>query len=201
MSNREYVDFKKLKDRVSLRDVLAHYGLLDELKTKDENTLVGQCPITGSSSQTAFKARLDKNIWYSFVLDEDGAGGNILDFVSRMEDTDVLGAANLIAEWFPDDVEEDRGEETNTSDTADTNGTVSVYEAFETFFQDELDILVSGAEGAVRDALTGRFDGDEEDVAAVSEQLSSWIMQAYRTGYKLGQTQGRVDERISSLRE
>ena len=41
-SKSEWVDFRKVKERVSMEDILGHYGLLKGLKRK-ENELVGFC--------------------------------------------------------------------------------------------------------------------------------------------------------------
>ena len=199
MPEREYVDFKELKRRISMRQLLEHYDLIDQMQEKDENTLIGRCPITQSKSETAFKVRLDKNIWYSFAFEGDGAGGNALDFVAQMEDTDVLGAANLMAEWFDIQSEESDTdpEREGTAETEDTR-TLDIFETFEAFFADELDILHSGAKSDIKDAL-GEPGAQDAEIEAVAERLSSWILRAYRRGYKLGKMQGRIDERISSL--
>lgn len=98
-----YLDWKKLKERVSLRDILDHYGLADGL-TEIPHGLGGECPFCGSN---AFKANTEKNAWFCFgtckakAKETDGHnGGNILDFVAQMEDVTVKKAAELIAEWF-----------------------------------------------------------------------------------------------------
>ena len=204
MPEREYVDFKALKQRISIREVLEHYGLFDRLEPKDENTLVGRCPITESKSETAFKARLDKNIWYSFALEGDGAGGNILDFVARMEDTDILGAANLIAAWFEcedDDPAEESADTTEapSEDAPGGGGQLDVFTAFEALCADEIDILHSGARSAIKEALSSHQDSDNGEIDAIAKRLSNWILRAYQRGYRLGRMQGRIDERISSL--
>jgi hypothetical protein len=199
MPEREYVDFKELKRRVSIEQLLEHYDLIDQMQEKDDDTLIGRCPITQSKSETAFKVRLDKNIWYSFALEEDGAGGNVLDFVARMEDTDVLGAANLMAEWFDTGSEESDAEpEGEAAAETEEARALDIFETFEAFFADELDILHSGARSDIKDAL-GEHDVEDADIEAVAERLSSWILRAYQRGYKLGKMQGRIDERISSL--
>lgn len=40
---KNWVDFKKIKDSINLKDILAHYGLLDGLKQKGDE-LIGLCP-------------------------------------------------------------------------------------------------------------------------------------------------------------
>lgn len=98
-----YIDWKKLKERVSLRDILDHYGLLGDL-TEAAHGFEGVCPFCESR---AFKANTEKNAWFCFGACKTKAeanggqtGGNILDFVARMEEVSVKKAAELIAEWF-----------------------------------------------------------------------------------------------------
>lgn len=98
-----YIDWKKLKERVSLRDILDHYGLLGDL-TEAAHGFEGVCPFCESRS---FKANTEKNAWFCFGACKTKAeanggqtGGNILDFVACMEEVSVKKAAELIAEWF-----------------------------------------------------------------------------------------------------
>jgi len=98
-----YIDWKKLKERVSLRDILDHYGLVEGL-TETPHGFEGACPFCESH---AFKANTEKNAWFCFgacrakARETDGhSGGNILDFVARLEDVTVKKAAELIAGWF-----------------------------------------------------------------------------------------------------
>lgn len=197
--DRQYVDFKKLKARVSMRDLLDHYELTDQMEEKNANTLVGPCPITGSQSQ-AFKVNEAKDVWYSFALEGEGEGGNVLDFVARMEDTDVLGAANLIDEWF-DAEEEDSKEEVPPGDREEEapESHSNVYETFAELCEDETGMLESGVHSELRDTLDGIAQLDEDDREEVADRLSRWVLRAYRRGYELGKMQGRIDERISRL--
>lgn len=98
-----YIDWKKLKERVSLRDILDHYGLLGDL-TEAAHGFEGVCPFCESRS---FKANTEKNAWFCFGACKTKAeanggqtGGNILDFVACMEEVSVKKAAELIVEWF-----------------------------------------------------------------------------------------------------
>ena len=94
-----YVNFKKLKERVSLTRILEHYGLIESL-TETSQGYEGACPICGSD---AFKANTEKNAWFCFgecKEKEEKNGGNILDLVARKEGVSVKKAAVLIAEWF-----------------------------------------------------------------------------------------------------
>ena len=97
------VDFKAVRQSVTMLDVLQHYGLTNALTQKADSQLVGRCPFTKGTSKMAFKVDTARDIWYSFSLKAQGdekPGGNILDFVAKMENTDIRGAALLIADWF-----------------------------------------------------------------------------------------------------
>lgn len=196
--DREYVDFKKLKAEISMRDLLAHYELMAQMERKSEGTLVGPCPITGSESQ-AFKVNEAKDVWYSFALEGDGEGGNILDFVARMENTDVLGAANLIDEWFDTEEEDSETEAPDDREEEATESPPDVYETFAELCEDEIGMLEDGARSDVSDVLDGTDQLDEEDREEVMGRVSRWILRSYRRGYELGKMQGRIDERVSRL--
>ncbi len=96
----KWVDFKALKEKVGMADILKHYGLLDGLKERKNHELVGYCPIHDGEAQynkNSFCCNTKKNAWNCFAC---GAGGNVLDFVAQMEDVEIRQAALLIQEWF-----------------------------------------------------------------------------------------------------
>lgn len=100
-----YIDFKQLKTRVSIADILTHYGLLDAL-TETEQGYEGECPFCG---HTSLKVNASKNTWFCFGTCKEEAqesetknGGNMLDFVMRREGVDIKKAAALVNGWFPD---------------------------------------------------------------------------------------------------
>ena len=93
-----YVDFKAVKQVVSMVDVLQHYGLMESLTPKGEDKLVGRCPIHKGSNKTQFQISRSKNAWYCFGKCQ--GGGGILDFVAQIENTDIRGAALHISDWF-----------------------------------------------------------------------------------------------------
>lgn len=194
MSERTYVDFKALKERISMREILDHYGLTEQMEAKGDHTLVGRCPFTDSTSTTAFKANLERDIWYSFAL---GAGGNILDFVARMEETDVVGAANLIAAWFDTDPEAEEGREAEPARLESKQE--SVYAAFERLQCEEVELLVGGARRSLEEALLGAEALDEEQLAPTVGRLARWILRAYQHGYALGKMQGAIEARVTAL--
>ena len=93
-----YVDFKIVKDRVSITQILEHYGLLQDLRKTNDDQLTGRCPIHKGENATAFRVSVSKNCWNCFSTCK--SGGNILDLVGKIEDVSIREAAKLIAEWF-----------------------------------------------------------------------------------------------------
>lgn len=94
----EWVDFEEIKATIAMKDVLDHYGLAEGLKQKGDE-LVGFCPIHDKKhyNENAFSANTEKQVWHCFAC---GRGGNILDFVAEMEETNIREAALLIKHWF-----------------------------------------------------------------------------------------------------
>ena len=97
-SKTEWVNFKEIKEKVPMKDILDHYELLKGLQRKG-NELKGFCPIHDEKryNKDAFCANTVKNNWHCFSC---GASGNILDFVAAMEEVNVREAALLIQKWF-----------------------------------------------------------------------------------------------------
>ena len=71
--NTEWVDFKKVKERVSMLDIINHYGLGDQLQRK-EYELIGYCPIHDKNhyNKNIFRVNTSKNAWHCFAC---GRGG------------------------------------------------------------------------------------------------------------------------------
>jgi len=94
----EWVDFREIKEKVGIENILSHYEILGDLKRKDDE-LIGSCPFhdDGGYSQTCFHANTVKNIFHCFSCK---AGGNVFDFVSAAEDISIRDAACLIQKWF-----------------------------------------------------------------------------------------------------
>jgi len=98
MPKNQFVDFKAVKAAVSMEQVLQHYGLLDVFKRSGNGeSLSGPCPIHKGTNPTQFRVSLTKNCWNCFSGCE---GGNILDFVSKMENLKLHAAALRLCEWF-----------------------------------------------------------------------------------------------------
>lgn len=109
------VDFRKLKERVSITDILDHYGI--ELKSEGDK-LKGACPLCGGSRRTRkFSVTPSMNAWKCFDCD---AGGNQLDLVAAMEKTGFREAAVIVADWFGiTDCEKRRGRKNDDSRRAE----------------------------------------------------------------------------------
>ncbi len=89
------VDFRKIKERVPITDILDHYGV--ELKSEGSK-LTGACPLCGGSRRTRkFSVTPSMNAWKCFDCQ---AGGNQLDLVAVMEKKSFREAAVMVADWF-----------------------------------------------------------------------------------------------------
>ena len=102
MPKAQFVDFRAVKAAITMEQVLGHYGLMDKFK-RGTDSLNGPCPIHGGSNPTQFRVSISKNIWNCFS--ECKHGGNVLDFIARMEDVSIHGAAVKAIEWFSLDPE------------------------------------------------------------------------------------------------
>lgn len=92
-----YVDFRAVKAAVTMEQVLQHYGALERFK-RSNNSLSGPCPIHAGTNPTQFRVSLSLNCWNCFG--DCQGGGNVLDFVARMENVQPMEAANRLVEWF-----------------------------------------------------------------------------------------------------
>jgi len=77
--------------------VLSHYGVLSRFK-RGTDSLSGPCPIHQGTNPTQFRISISKNCWNCFS--DCKCGGNVLDFVARMEKVEPLAAAHRLVEWF-----------------------------------------------------------------------------------------------------
>ncbi|MBI5767647.1 MAG: toprim domain-containing protein [Verrucomicrobia bacterium] len=92
-----FVDFRAVKAAVTMEQVLNHYGLSDRFK-RGRDSLSGPCPIHQGTNPTQFRVCISKNCWNCFS--ECKCGGNVLDFVAKMENVEPMEAANRLVEWF-----------------------------------------------------------------------------------------------------
>ena len=100
----EWVSFPEIKARVAIAEVLARYGLLDEMRKQGSDELVGGCPFHQGKSREPFHVSLSKNAFRCFAPHCDKKG-NMLDFVMFKEGSEnIREAALLVQGWFPDGV-------------------------------------------------------------------------------------------------
>lgn len=106
--SKNWIDYKEIKGKVSMEMILKHYGLLDKLKPSGRS-LTGCCPIHQGTNTRQFSVNLQKNVFNCFG--DCQAGGNIIDFVARMEKCDIKEAAQKITAWFlgPGSAKKDTG--------------------------------------------------------------------------------------------
>ena len=103
--SRPYLDFKAIKARVAIADVLARYQV--NLVRVNQGSLKGNCPLPthSSKSKNTFFVNEGKSVWYchSGSCKKNGhrAGGNVIDFVSVMEQCSAYEAAKRIDAMVP----------------------------------------------------------------------------------------------------
>ncbi|MBX7208541.1 MAG: toprim domain-containing protein [Verrucomicrobiaceae bacterium] len=97
MPSNAFVDFKEVKSRVSILQVLERYDLTRTLK-RSADRLSGPCPLHRGTNPTQFRVSASKNCWNCFGA--CGRGGNVIDFVSMREAVPFRDAALLLQEWF-----------------------------------------------------------------------------------------------------
>ncbi|SRR5581483_508076 len=92
-----WVDFKQLKNSITIAEVLDHYGVKVRERGKE---LRAKCPIhEGAADQKklTFSANTEKNIFQCFVCRKRG---DILDFVKAKEGCTLREAGLKLQEWF-----------------------------------------------------------------------------------------------------
>jgi DNA primase len=97
MPKLSFVDFKAVKAAITMEQVLRHYDLFDQFK-RGTDSLSGPCPIHKGSNPTQFRVSVSKNVWNCFS--ECKHGGNVLDFIARMENVTIHAAALKAIAWF-----------------------------------------------------------------------------------------------------
>jgi DNA primase len=101
-----WVDYRGVKAAVSMEVALANYGI--QLHRLDRDYLRGRCPLpshTSKGSRHSFIVNAEKNAWAchsdSCVAARGGRiGGNVLDFISAMENCSIREAALKLQDWF-----------------------------------------------------------------------------------------------------
>jgi DNA primase len=105
VDHREFVDFKALKTRVQMGDVLDALGVC--LKRVNASSLKGDCPLPTHSSarRGTFFVNDKKSVWYchsdSCKKNGNRAGGNIIDFVAAIRGLSAYDAARHLDSLFP----------------------------------------------------------------------------------------------------
>jgi DNA primase len=62
MPKSRYVDFRAVKQAVTIVQILDHYKLTDRFQRKDDS-LSGPCPIHKGENSTQFRVSVSKNCW------------------------------------------------------------------------------------------------------------------------------------------
>src|SRR6185503_17133038 len=117
MPKSSFVDFKTIKAAITMEQVIEHYDLMDRFK-KSGDSLSGPCPIHKGNNPTQFRVSVSKNIWNCFG--ECKHGGNVLDFIARMESVTIHAAALKAIEWFGLENSGVDGEETRKGGVTNT---------------------------------------------------------------------------------
>ncbi|HEY6271646.1 MAG TPA: toprim domain-containing protein [Terriglobales bacterium] len=102
----DWVDFREIKERVAIIDVVARYGV--KLRRVGPDGLRGKCPLPMHSSRNSvdsFSISLSRNAWScqsaSCVAACSGrVGGNVLDLVALLERCSLREAALHLQDWF-----------------------------------------------------------------------------------------------------
>src|ERR1700686_5248044 len=97
--NATFVDFKQIKQQVSMEAALGRYNV--RLHRVNQHSIRGACPLPSHSSEKSkesFIVQTDKNIWVcqssSCVAGRSGKkGGNVLDLISLIEHCSIRDAA------------------------------------------------------------------------------------------------------------
>ena len=96
----KWVDFKTIKEKITMEMVLVHYGLLGTLRQTPQG-FKGPCPIHQGSHPNQFHVDTKKNRWNCFGgCDMERFEGHVIGFVAAMENVDLREAALMIAEWY-----------------------------------------------------------------------------------------------------
>lgn len=93
----QWVNFKQIREEVSLRAVLLELYGLTNLKVTGEKA-VGPCPVHGGDNPRAFHADFDRNVWHCFTGCK--GGGNQLDLVAKKDGLSIRDAALKLQRHF-----------------------------------------------------------------------------------------------------
>jgi len=113
-TKKPFVDFRAIREQVTMERVLEHYGVLGTLK-RSGSRLSGPCPIHGGTNPTQFRVETNKNIWNCFS--ECKQGGNVLDFIAKKEDVSIYDAALKACDWFNIPIDESKSNDSSKEES------------------------------------------------------------------------------------
>src|ERR1035438_9920303 len=96
---RPFLDFKEIKQRVAIADVLPRYQV--NLVRVNQTTLKGTCPLPShsSGSKNTFFVNVAKSVWYchsdSCKKKGNRAGGNVFYLVAAMEQCSMAATKSM----------------------------------------------------------------------------------------------------------
>jgi DNA primase len=93
----QFIGFDRLKEAVSIEQVLGRYGLLEGLR-RSGDSLSGVCPLHRGHNPAQFRVSLSKNCYICFG--DCHSGGSIVDLVSRLDGVGIREAGLRLQEWF-----------------------------------------------------------------------------------------------------
>jgi DNA primase len=93
--SRESVDFRELKARVMIAQLLAARGLLGTLRPRGHR-LVGPCPVHGGDNPTAFVVDTHRNTWRCFTRCQ--RGGDLIELVRALDRVGYREAGLVLAQ-------------------------------------------------------------------------------------------------------
>jgi DNA primase len=88
------LDFRRLKQTVSILHVLADKGWLDRMRPRGASW-VGPCPVHGGDNPRAFVVHREKNLWRCFTGCD--AGGDVVELARRLQGGSYRAAAVYLA--------------------------------------------------------------------------------------------------------
>ncbi|MBI1902922.1 MAG: toprim domain-containing protein [Planctomycetia bacterium] len=106
MSERPFVSFAEVKQKVSVPDVLAAFGILDRFRRRGD-VLTGVCPLPGhkhgpSPNADQWRADCRKGIWQWYCFGDCQRGGDVVELAKALTGYDNAHVRFWFAERFGD---------------------------------------------------------------------------------------------------
>ena len=106
--NGAYLDFKEIKAKADVRKILDTLGILEHLEEHGAE-LSGWCPLGKEHGKAdSFSVNVEKRNFQCFACK---ARGSILDFVAKLQGTDLRGAAQAVLAIMGEGGHSDEGRE------------------------------------------------------------------------------------------